>query len=188
MTKMESLAALHRSMRQIGEELQKFRVTTGAAEFECLFSTRDTPYSLALTSRGVDPKFFLFDVLPGYFVKDHFGAKYGDMLKVLRIDGRSGEPLKPANWFSQLDQAIPRQAQAVNVPRIDEILRLRPDIEEADRPFFDTWVNQPENRGPTKENLAKTLLLLGKVAQEHSLRNRLSSRWSATETGRVWRR
>lgn len=40
---MTSLRQLHRSMIAIGSDMQQFLVRTGAASFDCLFSTRDTP-------------------------------------------------------------------------------------------------------------------------------------------------
>lgn len=49
---MTSLRLLHRSMISIGSDMQQFLVTTGAASFDCLFSTRDTPFVLTLTARG----------------------------------------------------------------------------------------------------------------------------------------
>ena len=188
MAKMHSLKALHRSMKAAKVELQKFTVKTGAAEFDCLFSVRDIPYSLALTSRGANPKFFLFEVLPGYRINGYLGEKYGDLLAVLRLDGRSGVRLNPSKWLAELDQEMPTQATSQRVPKPEEIVRLRQDIEEVDRPFFDTWINHPKGRGPTSKNLDKTLLLLGREARDYSKKNRVSSRWSASETGRIWSR
>lgn len=49
---MTSLRQLHRSMIAIGSDMQQFLVRTGAASFDCLFSTRDTPFVLTLTARG----------------------------------------------------------------------------------------------------------------------------------------
>jgi hypothetical protein len=70
---MESLRILHQSMILINTDIQQFRVKTGAAEFDCLFSTREAPFILTLTSRGLDPKFFKLEVERGYRIKEYLG-------------------------------------------------------------------------------------------------------------------
>ncbi len=107
---MTSLRLLHRSMISIGSDMQQFLVTTGAASFDCLFSTRETPFVLTLTARGKIRGFFRFDVRNGYVIRDYLGDMYGDLVAVLRSDGTSGRPLKPKDFLAQLNQAIPTQA------------------------------------------------------------------------------
>lgn len=187
---MTALRALHRSMIAIGTDMQQFRINAGAASFDCLFSTRDEPFVLALTSRGNTPKFFRFDVREGYRIRAYFADMYGDLLDVLRGDGNNGEPLIPAVFLRQLNDAIPHEAALRANPTPPEIVRLRPDIDEdRDRPYFDTWLRWDPNgpRRPSEENMRKTLLLLGRDALNFSIQMNASSRWSATDTGRNWR-
>jgi hypothetical protein len=194
---MESLRMLHRSMMEINTDMQQFRVKTGAAEFDCLFSTREASlreasFILTLTSRGLCPKFFKFEVERGYRIKEFLGEMYGSLLELLRIDGRSGEPFRPGVFLTQLNAAIPRKAKPEAIPSPVEIVRLRFDLEERDKPHFDHWVywNGTEKngkKGPRPENQYKTLVMLGKDAVAHSSRHRASSRWSATPTGKDWR-
>nr|WP_288500597.1 DUF6037 family protein [uncultured Pseudomonas sp.] len=186
---MTSLRLLHQSMRIIGSDMQQFQVTQGAAGFDCLFSTRDKPFVLALTSRGENPKFFRFSVEPGYRVKSYLGSMYSDLLAVLRIDGASGQRLEPGPFLAQLNAAIPHQASANRNPAPTEIIRLRPDIDEdRERPHFDTWIywDPKGDRGPSEKNLHKTLLLLGREAADYSKEMNASSKWSASDTGRTW--
>lgn len=183
---------LHRSMMVINTDMQQFRVKTGAAEFDCLFCTREAPFILALTSRGLNPKFFKFEVERGYRIKEFLGEMYGLLLEVLRIDGRSGQPLKPGTFLQQLDAAIPKTAKPGAIPSPVEIVRLRRDLEERDRPHFDHWIywQGKENGGkggPTEKNRHKTLMIEGKDALAYSVKHRASSRWSATPTGKNWR-
>ena len=168
--RMQSLQNLHRSMRALGVDMQKFQVRTGAADFDCLFSTRDTPFALALTSRGLDPQFFKFNVEEGYCIYEYFGDMYGPLVNVLRLDGRNGERLVPRNFLIQLDAGIPNQAHALNVPEPEEIIRSRPDLEENDRPYFDTWSYWGEFSGksPSPENIHKTLVALARISH-HSI-------------------
>ncbi|MCO3725523.1 hypothetical protein FA134_26720 [Pseudomonas aeruginosa] len=186
---MTSLRLLHRSMITIGSDMQQFLVTTGAASFYCLFSTRDAPYVLTLTARGKTRGFFRFEVLNGYRIRDYLGDMYSDLVAVLRSDGTSGERLKPKNFLRQLNQAIPTQAAVGANPTPSEIVRLRPDIiEDRDKPYFNAWIYWKEDSGrrPSEENQHKTLLLLGPKAARHSREQNASSRWSSTETGGDW--
>lgn len=186
---MTSLRALHQSMIAIRSDMQQFQINLGAASFDCLFSTRDDPFILAMTSRGNAPKFFRFEVERGYMIKNYLGNMYGDLLSVLRVDGSSGQKLLPSVFLEQLNGALPTQATAQGTPKPSEIVRLRPDIvEERNKPYFDTWSrwNPESNRRPSAENQRKTLLLLGREALAFSLQINASSRWSSTDTKRGW--
>lgn len=180
---MTALRELHRSMLNLRLDMQQFRAATGAASFDCLFSTRDDPFKLSMTSRGKFPKFIQFNVLPGYHIKDYIGDMYADLVEALRVDGRVGGKIIPKEFLAQLNSAIPRVARVECRPAPSEIIRLRPDItEHRDRPYFDSWIYWDQSvdapRSPSEENLQKTLLLLGKDAYSYSLKQKASSRWS----------
>ncbi len=179
--KLNSLEQLHQSMVSQEVDMQKFQLVTGIASFECLFSTRENPFVLSLTSRGKNPKFFKFDVSLGYWVKDYFGDMYSDLLSILKIDGKSGEKLIPKNFLSQIDQLIPRIAKKGSVPDINDLVRLRHDLEERDKPYFDAWIfwRGESGNSPTVKNRKKTLLIMGREAYEYSITMNASSRWSA---------
>ncbi|MDE2260741.1 MAG: hypothetical protein KGK17_10520, partial [Betaproteobacteria bacterium] len=81
---MTALATLHESMMNNGIEIQKFLFRTGAATFECLFSSRGNSLELSLTSRGENPKFFLFPVSPSYDIQAYLGDKLGEFIAVLK--------------------------------------------------------------------------------------------------------
>ena len=155
--KMESLEKLHRSMRSINAEMQQFRVRSNHVEFDCLFSTRREPFILALTSRSDSPEFFKFEVKRGYWIKEYFGDDYGRLVDLLKIDGRSLQSLKPKDFLGQIDACIPTTATRSDVPRSKEIVRLRQDLEEPDKPYFDAWIYWGNNsgRGPSEENAVK---------------------------------
>lgn len=184
---MTSLRLLHRSMISIGSDMQQFLVRTGAASFDCLFSTRDTPFVLTLTARGKARGFFRFDVLAGYRIRDFLGDMYGDLVEVLKEDGSSGKRLKPKEFLAELNDAIPTQATVKANPKPSEIVRLRPDIiEDREKPYFNCWSYWTQGQKPSAENQHKTLLLLGPDALRHSQEQSASSRWSSTETGGSW--
>ena len=187
---MTALQELHKSMKSIGSDMQQFQVTLGAAEFDCLFSTREAPFVLALTSRGLNPRFFKFDVITGYWIRPHFGDLYGQMVEVLRSGANTGVKLKPSVFFEQLNGLIPDTARADRNPSTAEIVRLRADItEDRDKPYFDTWIYWKDKRykdAPSSENKAKTAALIGPDALKYSLSLKASSKWSSVDLGNDW--
>jgi len=188
--KMDALKLLHRRMITINVDIQQFQVKTGAASFDCLFSVRESPFVLALTSRGEDSKFFIFKVQNGYWIQPYFNEFYSDLVKVLSNNAKSNVKLMPKIFLEQLNQSIPTTASIKKVPTTEWTLKLRPDVlEDRDRPFFDTWIywTSDGRKGPSKENLDKTLALLGKDAYQHSISFKASSRWSAVDLGHEWK-
>jgi len=188
--KMTSLHELHKSMISIGSDMQQFQVSSGAVSFDCLFSTRDKPnFTLSLTSRGLNPKFFLFQVKPGYWIDPYFKEFYSELANLLNTGAGSGNKLMPKEFLERLNSEIPQSASADRNPKPSEIIRLRPDItEDRDRPYFDTWIywTKESGKGPTVENKIKTQLVLGTDAFDYSVRMNASSRWSSTDHGRSW--
>jgi hypothetical protein len=182
---MNSLQNLHQSMRKLNVEMQQFQVHLGIADFDCLFSTRETPFVFSMTSRGENPKFFKFDVKTGYWIDDYFGDIYYNLCSVLRIDGQSGK-LYPKDFLNNLNQSIPNNARADAIPSPENIIRLRQDVEMNDKPYFDTWIYWKDQE-PSKENQHKTLLALGKDAYDYSLQMKASSKWSTSPTRRDWK-
>jgi hypothetical protein len=184
---MTGFRALHQSMNNIGVDIQQFRFRTGAVEFDCLFSVREDPFVLSLTTRGADPVFFRFDVTMGYQIRVDFDPEqYKLLAKVLRTDGRAGNKLIPSVFLGNLNNHIPAQATTHAVPAVETILQLRHDVEERDRPYFDAWILWGNDRSPSRENKKKTLLILGPEALAHSERINASSRWNAKPTNRGW--
>lgn len=188
--KMTMLQQLHKSMLAIKSDMQQFQISMGAVGFDCLFSTRDKPnFTLALTSRGESPKFFIFQVKMGYEIAPYFDGFYGELAKVLNTGTNTGKTLMPKDFLDQLNNKIPATAKSGRSPSSSEIIRLRPDItEDRDRPHFDTWIFwTPEGgRHPSSENLHKTKMVMGLDALEFSIRENASSKWSAIDLNRNW--
>lgn len=187
---MTSLQLLHKNMLVIGSEMQQFQITVGAISFDCLFSTRDTPhYILSLTLRGEHPKFFLFQVKPGYWITPYFGDFYDELAAALRTGKNTGNKLMPKEFLENLNSKIPTKASKKREPSAGEIIILRPDItEQRDRPYFNTWMywKKSTNKGPTKENRHKTLMVLGPEALAYSIEKNASSKWSAIDMNKEW--
>lgn len=188
---MSSLRQLHQSMLQISVDMQQFQITIGSVCFDCLFSTRESPFILALTSKGANPHFFKFEVMKGYQIKPYFDGFYYELAKVLNNGSNTGK-LEPKKFLDQLNSSLPKIASIKCSPTTSEIVRLRHDIiEEREKPYFDTWIywnSEKRPNGASKENLKKTLLLLGKDAHQHSINMKASSKWSSIDLGHNWRK
>ncbi|WP_235040569.1 DUF6037 family protein [Vreelandella profundi] len=189
--KMTSLQELHKSMIAIRSDMQQFQVTLGAISFDCLFSTRDKPnFTLSLTSRGLNPKFFLLQVKTGYWIAPFFDEFYGELAKLLNAGRGSGNKLIPKEFLEKLNAVIPVKAIVERNPPPNEIIRLRPDVtEDRDRPYFDTWIywSKDSGKGPSEENRYKTQMVLGDDAINYSKLRNASSRWSAVDLSREWK-
>lgn len=186
---MVNLRALHQSMLRLGADMQQFGYKVNQAEFDCLFVANQRPYLLCLTARGQAPLYLKFVVDPDTFnIANRIPEdSYQGLSKLLRTNGISWSPLKPGEFLERLDANIPTVAMHKTVPPAD-VVRLRADIvEERDKPHFDTWIYWENREGPSEENKAKTLALIGYDALQHSMEFRCSSRWSVTPTPRSWR-
>lgn len=193
--KLTSLEFLHRSMLALRPpaDMQHFRVKMGAIEFDCLFSTRGSAYSLALTVRGEKPEFFLFPVSHQYEVSDSMdAATYWRMADILRTNGQSRNQLIPKRFFADIDVRIPTKASSTHIPSPSRIVELRGDIqEERDKPYFSHWRNPGTRKdghlaAVSEKNRLKTLELLGREALRHSDINKLSSCWSPVFVKEGW--
>ncbi len=178
---MTGLQRLSASMSKIGVDVQRFIYTAGVVQFYCIYTERETPNLLTLTSRGRNPFFLKLDV-HNFHITTFLGPKYKELQRLLFGHGQSGRRLEPGEFFSQLNDAIPRQANSGAVPSNAEILRDRPDMEERDKPFFLKY--QTRGSGPTPKNKAKTAALIGKEALLYSIQTNQSSIWSDKDPAR----
>lgn len=172
---MTGLKRLSASMSEAGVDIQHFIYNAGVAQFYCIYTEREIPNLLTLTSRGRNPFFHKLEV-HDFKIAIFLGDKYKELQRLLFGDAQSGRKLEPSEFFSQLNRAIPRQATAGAVPSNAEILTSRPDMEERDKPFFLKY--QTRGRGPTPKNKAKTAALIGKDALAFSIQTNQSSIWS----------
>lgn len=184
---MPALNSLYRDMINKHIDLQQFEIKQGAIIFDCLFSIRDIPFVLSLTTKGANPKFFKFEVLKGFKISSYFKDFYFELAKALNTGEKSGGKLYPKEFLEQINNKIPVTAIEKNIPTSSEVIRLRQDIkEDRERPYFHCWKIWKEN-SPTKDNLKKTLVLLGKEAYDFSLKMNASSCWVAENKNKNWK-
>jgi hypothetical protein len=188
--KMNSLEKLRSEMNLRNIQIQQFRVKSGAIEFDCLYHLSGNSSTLVLTSRGKEPKFFKFIVAPDSTIEGSIEPEiYWELVKVLRIDGRSGNKLIPKEFLSNIDNCLPTEVDINRIPNPATIVQIHHDIEERDKPYFDGWIvwSMESGRKPTSENLYKTRVILGTEAESFSKNLNTSSAWCATPTGKSFR-
>jgi len=174
---MTALRELHRQMLDDDIQHQIFRMQSGAVDLEFLFSVDVTPFELAMTVANTkEPEFFLFEVKAGYYISPNLGDDYKRLANALRIHGESFKLFEPRDFLNDLNLKIPKTVK--QKPNAPDFCRLRCDIEERNKPYFDGWINWQKGQKPSKENLTKTRLILGQEAYEWSKLNSRSSRWS----------
>lgn len=183
---LSSLRQLHQSMIAQSINMQQFSLTVGSGSFDCLFSTREQPFIFSMTSRGGNPQFFIFDVKEGYRINTYLGNRYTDLLAVLNTGMNSKNKLQTNEFFADLNKHIPIVASRRNSPLPEDIVRLRSDLEENHKPYFDTWIYW-DKKSTGEDNKQKTLVVLGSEALDYSIRMNASSKWSVTPTSRNWK-
>jgi len=172
---MTGLRELSAAMSAIGVDMQSFIHKAGVAEFYCIYSLREDPNLLTLTSRGDSPVFLKLEV-HDFKISTFLGPKYKELQHALFGMGNSGRRLEPSEFFAELNRAIPKQAGVRSVPSTTEILQHRHDMEERDRPYFLRF--ETRGKGPSARNKSKTAALIGADALAFSIKTNQSSIWS----------
>ena len=177
---MTALSELHDNMDEQNIDLQAFEVRSGTVSFSCLFSTREDPFKLSLTSTGDNPGFFSFDVSPEHKIDSSLPAElYEELSNALSAGTDATQRLKPAEFLRGINETIPRIASQSNVPDAAQIIKLRADIVEGrELPYLKNWLILMASN-PSEDNKLKTLLLKGKEASAFSKTANAISVWSA---------
>ena len=175
--KIPELQDLYRIMKTNNVQHQRFEVKTNSIIFECIFSA--PPFELSMTTKGTKkPTFFLFNVEQGFNINAYFeSSQFEALLSLLKTNGNSKNKLQTSEWLKSVASQIPKKISLE--PNQAEICNLRHDLEERDKPYFDSWINWKKGQKPSKENLLKTRIIIGEKAYQYSQKNNCSSRWSA---------
>lgn len=189
MIKLNGLCNLHSRMRKQGLQKVIFPYRINDAVFTVVFAPIGEPYELSLTANAANV-FILIQVRRGYLISRELDNEiYIKLANLLRIDGRSGNKLIPAVFFSELDEYMGGQEVRMREPSPKELMDARPDLPDRELPYFWHWLDQDVRKHHvTKKNLRKTCLLIGPEAEAFSRRHNLSSRWTDDEKkARDWK-
>lgn len=173
---LHGLRHLHKLMQNANRQITIFPYNIRQVQFTVLFAAIAPPYELSLTARG-DNFFLLYHVNQQYEVNPAIEDEYTykTLADMLKLYGSSNHILKPFQFLLELDKHMKQIPSVTREPSLTEVLQSRPDLPERDRPYFWRW--HPSKK-VSPENLAKTRLLLGENAAQHSLLATVSSQWT----------
>lgn len=177
--RMDGLARLHASMRQVGIERMRFRVRHGPLTFDGLFLADTKPYELALGALGHPDIALVFDVRDDYTLKPYFGDAYGPLAAALNLGAGTGQPLMPGDLLRALDAALPTTATRRDAATPTDVARVYRDVEDAHKVHFCGWRDNTIRGDQVRPaNLIKTRRCFGQVAHDLCKRRNLSSCWT----------
>lgn len=176
---LHGLRRLHKLLREANRTVTIFPYNVRQVKFTVLFSALALPYELSLTARG-DNFFLLYHINEQYEVDPTIKdiETYKALANLLKLNGSSDHILKPFQFLLDLDKYMKQIESVTREPSPAEILQARPDLPERDRPYFWRWHPNERQGKVSKDNLAKTRLILGENAAQHSLRANVSSQWT----------
>ena len=176
--RMSGLQQMHLLMQKIPKDLHQFSYSVNNCEFDCLFDVSGNPYELSLTSVGKNPLHIVFVVSKHYMVNTTMDQTlYIRLATILRTHGNSGAKLYPSVFLGELNKHI-LKIKHLQIPKPNT--RERSDINgnSSGESFWHWRYYDPNgNRGPSNENRAKTLKIMGPRAESHSINKRCSSVW-----------
>lgn len=178
--RLTGLQPLYRSMCDQRLGRVKFRYQLNHLTFECLFFADTTPFELVMGCLGHNFAIFM-NVHEGFAIRPYIepAQTYWALRDALFRNAGSATKLEPGVFFSEFNRHIPQQASPHQVPTPNDVVRYYPDIEEAAKRWFLGWRdNSKLGKQVTRENLAKTRLLLGQRAHDFSLRRNQSTCWT----------
>ncbi len=172
------MQTLFNLMCDSGIELQTFHAQVDDQWFKCLFSIRESPFTLSLIPAN-GKHLIQFDI----FDDD------GDLTFSPFISNTMRAALfKVMNWKvgeypdEQVDAFLKKLVESApfelsKEPSDQEVIRLRPDLGSPHRYKFSHW--RPHKAGkPSRQNQLKTLLLLGKEKLRVSQFENASAVWT----------
>jgi len=181
--KLDHLENLYRDMTKLHIDRYRFTYTYGNSTFDVFFFADERPFTLLFGLRGENFSFKI-EVQKGFIIKVSFDKDtYYKLIDFLKITSSSKNPFTPKSFLIDFNKHIPKTANVNNIPKPQEILRYRNNIEEAHKIYFWQWRNNTiRGQQVSVENLNKTKQLLGYQAYEICRNRNISSCWTDDST------
>lgn len=177
--RLDGLKNLYDDMKRQNIDRYRFNYTYGDGTFDMFFFIDEKPFTLLFGARGENFSFEI-KVKKGFKIEVNFDNDiYYNLIGFLNLEYSPGKPFKPAWFFIDFNKHIPNTANIYNIPRPQQIIIYRNDIEEADKMYFLKWRdNTLRGEKVSEENLHKTKTILGYRAYEICKNKNLSSCWT----------
>ncbi|MEW2484512.1 DUF6037 family protein [Mycobacterium sp. NPDC049093] len=177
---LHALKPLYQQMRHADRLRVQFEYIhpNNQARFVVVFLADTAPFQLALVAKGARPFAAVFDVQPGFKV-DPWIADFHRLMDVLGI--RPGTTrFRVSHFLQEALAAAPKHVGQAHDASPAVLVRIHPDVEEADKIYFKHFIDHNGNgRHPRRTNLDKTRRLLGEDCYDFCRRRNISSAWSA---------
>lgn len=178
---LHALRPLYRQMRHADRLRVQFEYVhpNNQARFVVVFLADTAPFQLALVAKGARPFAAVFDVQPGFKV-DPWIADFHRLMDVLGVDGPGKSQFRVSHFLQEALAAAPKHVDQAHDASPAVLVRIHPDVEEADKIYFKHFVDHNGNgRHPRLTNLDKTRRLLGEDCYQFCRHRNISSAWSA---------
>ncbi|MDV2581687.1 DUF6037 family protein [Alkalibacillus haloalkaliphilus] len=174
------LKKMHNDMKVNKETRAAFKFEYNKKPFSCIFLSDITPYRLYLTTHGVNPITFEFEIKAGYKTTSYMNSEdYFELLNYLELEYDPNNKFSPLIFFDVLNKYI------LNVnyelPKYSDVLKVAEknrDIEDGEKVYFCGWRKNQSSEKVSEKNLEKTRSAFGdKIARLSKLKN-VSSKWT----------
>ena len=142
-----------------------FNFKKNNVNLEVIFDINVTPFKLHLI-KSKPCMLLSFDVLEGFIIDLNIAKlDYKYLCKMLELKYDPNSPLRPREFFAELDSKIPTEitGKIISISTMSKIYKT----EEIDKPYYKGMTDWSKNgiseRNYTKENREKTRLLYPKI-------------------------
>ena len=181
--KLSGIQSLYNDMRKQSIDRYRFDYKNGKGHFDIFFFIDEQPFILLFGAKGGNFSFEM-QVKKGFEIHTMLDKEtLNKLLDFLGIKHSSENPFSTNNFFQDFNQNIPASANLSNIPKPQQIIKYRKNVEESEKIYFWKWLdNTKQSNNVSAENLEKTKQILGAKAYERCKKKNISSCWTDSES------
>ena len=165
---------MKRQMDKLGTKVEPIPFVYNKKGFSCIFDIGVEPYRLIMTTLGLHPQAFRFDVASGYLLVPQLSQE--EMKELIRYLQLKPDP---NHNFTIEDMMLLFNRRAKDhVVKVETASGSSNNKKSDDgpKPYFFKWQHNKENH-VTEENLEKTERYMGMEMKKYCVKNNVSSCW-----------
>lgn len=177
--KLNGIQSLYSGMRGQSIDRYRFDYKNGKGHFDIFFFIDEQPFILLFGAKGGNFSFEV-QVKKGFEIQTMLDKEtFNKLLDFLGIKYSPQNPFSTNKFFQDFNQNIPNSARLSNIPKPQEIIKYRKNVEESEKIYFWKWLdNTKQGNHVSEENLEKTKKILGIKAYERCKKKNISSCWT----------
>ncbi len=172
---MMGLRNVKRQMDKLGTKVEPIPFVYNKKGFSCIFNIGVVPYQLIMTTLGLHPQSFRFDIERGYLLIPRLSEE--EMQQLIRYLELKPNPNHRFSLESMMI-AFDRRAKAHTIKLETTSNNNTNKNEDKEKSYFFKWQHNKKNR-VSPENLDKTERYMGTQMREECERYNISSCWSS---------